>query len=127
MNAKISKGVNYGRVMANFFSNIYCNKNNEFKGTRLQQLRINAGFKTSVSFAKAAKLDINTWSRIETGNQLVSETQKEKIAKALKMEIEKAFPIRVHTVKINTTYKPLDQLEKELYAQFGDKLYTMKG
>lgn len=127
MNAKISKGVNYGRVMANFFSNIHCSKNNDFKGTRLQQLRINAGFKTSISFAKAAKLDINTYSRIETGNQVASQTQKEKIAKALKMEVEEAFPIRVHTVKIKTTYKPLDQLEKELFAQFGDKLYTAKG
>lgn len=116
------------RCMANWQGNIYCTPtDNTNKYSRLQQLRIDAGFKTSKSFAKVAKLDINTYSRIEHGNQLASQTQKDKIANALKMEVEKVFPIRVHAVKINTTYKPLDQLEKELFLQYGDKLYTAKG
>lgn len=114
------------RCMANWRGITKCVQHSDFKGSRLCQLRTDAGYKTAVSFAIACGIGISTYNCLETGDRLPNYKQKEAIAKTLDMTIEEVFPEKKPKINITVIYESPDDIEASLIAKYGSKLMPRK-
>lgn len=100
----------------------------------LKQQRIAAGYKSASRFAIHVGIKVSTYIAIENGSYEASEEAKERIAASLGKEVATVFQENKlsstndfsFVKKTKISIMPLDQLEKVLKHQFGNKLMPVK-
>lgn len=101
---------------------------------KLKEQRIAAGYKTAARFALHIGMKPSTYNAIENNSYEPSDAAKERIANSLGKEVASIFQenescsldVLSYVRKLKVSIMPLDQLEKELQNQFGNKLQPIK-